>query len=354
MAKRRIVIVDDSDIVREVLHDVIEQDPDLEVVGTANDGDQALLLVQELEPDLVTMDIHMERMGGLEAIEQLMEHHPVPILVVTSVPVGPDSALTWLAISAGAIDVAEKPKEWGGPDGEALRNKIRELSTRSLVTHVRDRADREPTPVSEATAPDATGCQVVGIAASAGGPAVLASVLGRIPDGFPAPIALVQHVPRGFTESFVDYLQTKTHLRVELLDGETEVRPGVVLVAPDGHHLVAKKRGTLAAVAGEEVDGHCPSATVLFESLAAVYGPAAVGVVLSGMGDDGVSGLMAMHEAGALTIAQDENTAAAHGTVRAAMDAGSVVQVVPPRQMPSILLAAVGASDMAVVEPPSR
>lgn len=338
--KLRVVMVEDSAFARAALRELLEAEGDIEVVGIAEDGDAALRVVTQHQPDVVTMDIQMAGAGGLTAIEQLMAHAPVPILVVTALPSGPDSDLTFEALRRGALDVATKPS---GPTRAAqaarLRRQIRSLAAVPVVRHVgalrlapRTVAVR---PLSVARVP------IVGIAASAGGPIAVAQVLAALPARFPACIAVVQHLPIGFAAFFATFLRRSTTAEVIVASGETEPRHGRVIVAPDDRHLVLTDAGTFATTAEPPEAGHRPSATTLFRSLARCAGASAVGVILTGIGDDGAAGLLAMRQVGSLTIAQDATTSAVFGMPRAAIALGAAAKVAALAEIPQALVGAV-------------
>lgn len=326
--KTRVVIVDDSPFARIVLREILEEEGDIAVVGTATDGTAALDVVRQQRPALVTMDIQMAGAGGLAAIEQLMAHAPVPILVVTALPRGPESNLAFEALRRGALDVATKPS---GPlrlaEGARLRRQVRSLAGVPVVRHVG--ALRPATVPGVPRMTSGARVPLVGIAASAGGPIAVAQVLGALPGRFPACVAVVQHLPIGFAAFFADFLRRQITAEVVVASGELEPRAGAVIVAPDDRHLVLTEAGTLALSTGAPEGGHRPSATTLFRSLARFAGATAIGVVLTGIGDDGTAGLLAMRQAGALTIAQDARTSAVFGMPRAAAAAGAVATALP-------------------------
>ena len=336
----RIVIVEDSPFARAALRDSLEEEGDIEVVGMAEDGQAALGVVRLHKPDLVTMDIQMAGADGLTAIEQLMAHAPLPILVVTALPSGPDSNLTFEALRRGALDVAAKPS---GParasQAARLRRQVRSLAGVPVVRHV-GALRTAIRPVVAAVAPTGR-TPIVGIAASAGGPIAVAQVLAALPARFPACIAIVQHLPIGFAAFFASFLRRSVLAEVVVASGDVEPRRGSVVIAPDDRHLVLTAAGSLSSTADPPVGGHRPSATVLFQSLARVAGASAVGVILTGIGDDGAAGLLAMRQAGARTIAQDAKTSAVFGMPRAAIAAGAATSVLALEDIAQALVSAV-------------
>jgi two-component system, chemotaxis family, protein-glutamate methylesterase/glutaminase len=339
----RVLVVDDSAIAREALSTYLEEDGDLRVIGTAADGDAAIAAVAELRPDVVTMDIQMPGGGGLTAIEQIMARHPVPIIVV-STRVRKDQTLPFEAIRRGALEVAIKPAV--PADAAALRAAVRRVAAIPVIPHVAALRVARPVLVP-LVRPSPEAPRIVGIGASAGGPAALDVVLGALPATLPACIAVVQHLPAGFVSSFATYLRSRTPLEVVLAEpgAAAEVRAGRVVLAAGDHHLVAATPRLLAASSEPPLRGHRPSATMLFGSLARVFGDRALGVILTGIGDDGAAGLLEMRTQGALTLGQDEETSAVYGMPSAAQKLGAVARVLP---LPEIA----GAIRRAVEVPP--
>src|SRR6266540_945681 len=342
----RVVVVDDSLVCRSTLREILEVDRDIRVVGEAGDGSQALRVIMQERPHLVTMDLKMPGTSGFEAIEEIMAKMPIPILVVTGHS-RKSSAAAFEAIRRGALQLAEKPMLGSGSSARELRAQVRLLARVPVVRHVagsRDKPLRHPTaaavvPLPRDTVQTSAGRAplLVGVAASAGGPGAIAALLAQIGTPFPGCIAVVQHLPKGFAGSFVEFLQSRTHLRVSLVQDSAAREAGTVLVAPDDRHLVLVDRYRLRAIDRPPVDGFRPSATVLFRSMADILGSDAAGVILSGMGNDGADGLERMRRNGALTIAQDEATAAVYGMPRAASERGAAELVLPLGQIAAAL-----------------
>jgi len=360
-AKVRVVVVDDSPIARGLLKSLLEADGDIEVVAQAVDGDAALLRIADLRPAIATIDLDMPGVGGLELIERIMATTPIPLIVVTGKELG--SELVGQAVRRGALGVAKKPAPGKGKE---LRDEVRRLARVPVVRHVGPRArarapspdapSRPKTPVTPAAptpartlardagsrpktpvTPRPVPVPIVGIAASAGGPTAVASVLRALPPDLPACVAVVQHLPRGYTPHFARYLAQNTRLRVVIGKGRIGPEPGLVVVAPDDAHLVASFGGWLSDSSEAPVAGHRPSATVFFRSLARWLAHSAVGVVLSGIGSDGAEGLADLRAAGAVTIAQDQATAAVYGMPKAARDAGAAMHVTPLPEIPGLI-----------------
>lgn len=332
----RVLVLDDSAICRAQLRDILEEDPEIQVVAEADNGDQVLRLIDEAAPQILLVDLQMPGTGGQETIERVMAHHPLPILIVTGQPEGVRRQAVFEAVRRGALDLAEKPLN-GDTKAEArLRAMVRELARVRVVRHVagklsrRDGAPGLPTPIPPLPLDGSSSPLVVGVAASAGGPRPLVTLLGAWPVDFAAAVLVVQHLPSGFTRAFAEFLQSRIALRVTIVTQITRFEAGRVYLANDDEHLVALSDKQLGTDRGAPVEGHRPAATVMFESLAARLGARSCGVILSGMGRDGVAGLIKMKARGALTLAQDESSCAVYGMPKAAVEAGAVTAALDP------------------------
>ena len=340
----RVAVVDDSALCREVLRAILEEEGDIEVVGEAADGQAALDMVAQSHPHLVTLDIEMAGMDGLLAVEQIMAHTPIPILIVTGRPAEQRSDILFEAVRRGALDLMAKPRVDRADEARTLRTLVRQLARIPVMRHIAGRRFKPPSsppgPASPLTAMPANAGDVpiVGLAASAGGPAAVHRVVSQLPPDFDGCIALVQHLLPGFAASFVEFLRARTRLQVQLALGPIRASRGAVLVAPDHRHLVLTAGGIFVLSDGPAPCGYRPSADVLFQSIALVRGSNAVGVVLSGIGDDGAAGLLAMRRAGAATVAQDEASCAVFGMPLAAQKNGGAAQVLPLEEIPSTLV----------------
>lgn len=334
----RVLVVDDSAFVRKAVKRMLGAAGDIEVVGLAADGEEGLEKARELQPDVVTLDVKMPRLGGLETLERLMAERPVPVLLMSTLT-QEGAEVTLRGLELGAMDFVDKssvqPMNMLSL-AEELIAKIRALGS------ARVRARPMPLPAGETR--DAPRAECVVVAASTGGPTALQSVMAGLPAGFPAAVLVVQHIPRGFTKSLAERLDARSAIPVrEARDGEV-VAPGTVLVAPAGIHTkLARRQGAVSIVLDEEPRGalHRPSADVLMASAAAVYGPLSVGVVLTGMGADGTEGLRAIREKGGLTLAESEETCVIYGMPKAAIDAGVVHRAIPLERVAGEILAAV-------------
>jgi two-component system, chemotaxis family, protein-glutamate methylesterase/glutaminase len=302
----RVLIVDDSPLVRGLLREALSQQPELEVVGEAGDGLAAVRMTAALRPDVVTMDVLMPLLSGPEAIERIMAECPTPVVVFAAPRT--DQSQTWRAIEAGAAEVFAKPTS--GLDDYTVR-KLAAALQRAAQARVGQPAAPGPlAPALHGALPrPLTGSRVLGIVGSTGAPRVLKMILSRLPADFPWPIAIVQHTLRGFTESLSMWLARDSRLKVELARPGQRLRPGTALVGPDDAHLQLDRGGIVHLRTGPLVDGHRPSATVLLRSLAASHGSAAVGLVLTGMGRDGAEGAQAVEAARGQIIVEDPASA---------------------------------------------
>jgi two-component system chemotaxis response regulator CheB len=328
----KILVVDGSAPHCALLVDALDEDPELRVDQLAHAADAPAAVEAQL-PDLVVLDLESAGAAALDAVTAIMQRRPTPILVLTS-----DEATVGLEESRrrGALDGFLRPAAGDAAAFTALRQRVRWLARVPVVRHSR-------VPPLRPEAPRRLRRPIVGIAASAGGSAAIGAVLAELRADFGGCIAVVQHLPVGFAGSFAALLGERCRLPVQVVARRELARPGTVLVADDDRHLEARADGTLAPSDAPPLGGHRPSATVLFRSLAQVCGPDAVGVILSGMGDDGAAGLVEMRQRGALTIAQYRQTAAVFGMPGAANDAGGAERILPLDQIAGALALAVGA-----------
>ncbi len=327
----RVLIVDDSATARGLLAAIFATDPDLQVVGEAADGLGAVALTRKLRPDVVTMDIRMPRMDGLEATKEIMIEAPTPIVIVTASGSVSDVDLSMSALRAGALAVTAKPV---GPtalgfDDEAahLIAQVKAMAHVKVVRHWRAAKAAGRPAVAFSARPGRA--RVVAVASSTGGPAALECILTRLPGEFAAPILIVQHITHGFVAGLADWLNKAGPLRVKVAeDGET-LKQRTVYVAPDDRHLGVTPHGQAALGAAPPVGGFRPSGSVLFDAVAKAYGPAAVAVILTGMGEDGVAGLRGVRQFGGHVIAQDEKSSVIFGMPGAAVAAGLAHDILP-------------------------
>jgi len=330
-----VLVADDSELFRDVLSRVIAAEPGFEVVAAAADGNEAARLARDLKPDVITMDLNMPDADGFSGIARIMAETPTPILVLT---VNREEAVGFRALSLGALDILEKPSPTSNLDdyGALLRSRLRLLAGVKVIRHLRGLRNRRVPEARPVARPE-----LVAIGASLGGPRALAALLRALPATFPAPIAVVQHIADGFTEGLANWLGQESRLEVREARDRDVLRPGLVLLAPTGRHLVVFQ-GLARLSDAPPVDSFRPSVTPLFRSAAEAYGIRACGVILTGMGRDGAEGLKALKRAGGHTIAQDEATSAVYGMPRAAIETGAVDQVLPLDEIPRALVELAG------------
>jgi two-component system chemotaxis response regulator CheB len=343
----RVLIVDDSTFVRQALSRMLGADPEIVVAGQAADGREAVDKVHELDPDVVTMDVQMPRMGGLEALGRIMAEHPVPVLLLSSLTrEGADVTLKGLEL--GALDFVDKSRVQGAMNllqlGEELRAKVKALG--SIPASRLRAAPVAPGALGRLERPAATEqrADLVVIGTSTGGPAALQAIVPRLPEGLLSAVLIVQHMPPGFTRSLAERLAGMSALPVREAEEGEPVVPGQVLIAPAGLHMKLRRRGAgLRVWLDEEPRSalHRPAVDVLMASAARISGPRCLGVLLTGMGSDGVAGLHAIREAGGRTLAESEETCVIYGMPKAAIDAGVVDRAVPLHRMADEILAAV-------------
>lgn len=336
----RVVVVDDSALVRSVLTEIINQSPDMQVVGTASDPLIAREVIRELDPDVITLDIEMPRMDGLDFLERLMRLRPTPVVMISTLTER-GAQVTLRALELGAVDFVTKPT-LSVRDG--LADAAREITAKvraAAQARVRRHVAAPPAAVAAARAPlaaDGAGratTTLVAIGASTGGTEAIREVLAALPEDFPG-IVITQHMPPGFTASFAARLDSLCRIRVkEAVDGE-RILQGHAYIAPGGRHLSVERRaaGFVARVQdGEPVNRHKPSVDVLFRSVAKHAGARSLGVMLTGMGADGADAMRVMREAGSWNLVQDEASCVVFGMPRAAIEAGAACEVLALQEM---------------------
>ncbi len=344
----RVVIADDSLVAREMLSQILASDDAIEVVGMARNGQEAVDAVARLRPDLVTMDIHMPIMDGLEATERIMAYTPTPILVVSSSVYGEGMGRAFDALAIGALEVIKKPepKEWAALEsiGRDVIRRVKILSKVRVITHIKGR--RSPAHAGRSIpeperAERASRVSLVAIGSSTGGPSALLNVLGRLRADLPVPVVIAQHIAEGFVPGLASWLDAGCKIKVAAATDGEMAEAGVAYLAATGSNMEVDGR-TLRFSLPKPGQLYVPSADTLFESVALSYANHAVGILLTGMGADGARGLKKMHERGAVTIAQDEATSTVWGMPKAAIDVGAAGSVLPVHEIAGHIESALG------------
>jgi two-component system chemotaxis response regulator CheB len=340
----RVLIVDDSGLVRDMIRSILSSEPDIIVVGEAADGAEAVAKVAELMPDIVTMDIEMPVLGGLDAIERIIAEHPVPILVVTALT-GVRTAFA--AVSKGALDVIEKP-DISPENVRNLVKKIRLLSKVNVPAHLQSMGRLNGTGTAtgrtSAAKKGLTKGEIIAVAASTGGPQAINKILSHLPATFSAPIIITQHIAEGFTKGLVDWLNAGTPLTVQVAGNGTILAAGNVYVNPAEHSMKITEQGMIILGEREARQVYHPSCNTMLSSVAAAYRERAIGLIMSGMGDDGVVGMQAIRIAGGTTLAQDSESSVIFGMNRFAVERGYIDRVLPLVDIPLELMQRVGGS----------
>jgi len=333
----RVVVIDDIPSARDLLVAILQNAEGIQVVGTGTNGEEAIRLTKRLRPDVVTMDVVMPTMDGLEATRHIMRECPTRIIIVTASLMRAGEDLTFKALRAGALTVLRKPGLADPETCEELVHTVRLMADVPGIHHWgrlgKELVSDRPVAMPPDRIKNHRRINMVGIGASTGGPSALAALLNPLPADFPIPILLVQHITQGFTTGLAEWLNNEIALRVTLAEHGTRPGPGTVSIAPDDYHLQINRRGRIELCKEQTYRGLRPSANYLFKSLAETFGPQAVGIVLTGMGDDGADGLEALHRAGGITIAQDKDSCAVYGMPHEAMLRNIVDQVLNPAQI---------------------
>jgi len=353
--KIKVLVVDDSTLVRKVIADILSGDPDIEVVGTANNGKTAIFKSQTLKPDVITLDIEMPIMDGLEALREIIRTDPKPVIMM-SVLTQHGAEATFKALEYGAVDFIPKPstslKLSVEEISDLLIKKVKSVYRSKVKLHHEEppapasreeskaekpRESREERASAEELKAVETSDRVVAIGTSTGGPSALLQIFRSLPKGFPSPVFVVQHMPEGFTRAFAERLDGNSHLRVKEAENGDRIEPGCGYIAPGHSHMSVEESGSgriVRVFQGEKVTGHRPSIDVLFDSIAGTYGKSAIAVIMTGMGRDGAEGIMKIKKSGGYTIAQDEESSVVYGMNRVAVQSGAINEVVSLYDIP--------------------
>jgi len=342
----RLLIVEDSKTVQQALVEIFNNDPEIRVIGTAGNGEEAVHAVRTLKPDVISMDINMPGMNGFEATRAIMSSCPTPIVIVTGKMDPKDSATLFRVMEAGALMIMAKPFPPGHPEHDEsileLRKTVKLMSEIKVVRRYFSNGKRDTKPAlsspQEISVAARSGIRIIAIGASTGGPPLLQSILSSLPVDFRVPVAIVQHMAKGFTQEFVTWLNHSSSLPVELATNGCRMLPGHVYVAPDEFQMlvVPGDRIILSKDPGE--NGQRPSVSALFRSVAEVYGKNAIGVLLTGMGKDGALELKGLREKGGITIAQNRESSVVFGMPGAAVSIDAAEYILSPEEIITVLL----------------
>jgi two-component system chemotaxis response regulator CheB len=330
----RVLIVDDSPLIVKVLTSILNSDSNILIVGTARDGREAVEVVPRLKPDLLTMDIEMPVMDGLEATKQIMAYCPTPILVVSATIFKGGTDKVFRAISYGALDVMDKGRIdiMGDKDkkfGAELIEKIKFLSKIKVMRHPLAKLENEKRAIRLKSPFKNTADKIVAIVVSTGGPQALFEILRNMPSDFPCGIVIVQHIVSGFVEGLAEWLAGQCDIAVKVACDSEEILPAVAYLAPSDLHMTVRDDKKISLSNDLSPGNHKPSGNVLLESVAKVYQEGAVGVILTGMGQDGAQGMKAVKQKHGQTIAQDEKSCIVFGMPKVAIELGVIDKVVP-------------------------
>ncbi|HKZ17918.1 MAG TPA: chemotaxis-specific protein-glutamate methyltransferase CheB [Geobacteraceae bacterium] len=342
----RLLLVEDSKTVQQALVEIFNTDPDIRVIGIAADGEEAVNAAMTMKPDVITMDINMPGMDGFEATRAIMFACPTPIIIVTGKMDPKDSATLFRVMEAGALMITAKPFPPGHPEhGESVRELIKTVKLMSEIKVVRRSFPREtrgtlPVTSFQQIVPTETaaGIRIVAIGASTGGPQLLQSILSSLPSDFRAPVAIVQHMAKGFTGDFVNWLNQSSRLPVELAVDGRHMSPGRVYVAPDGFQMQVAPGDRIILSEDPPENGQRPSVSSLFRSVARVYGRSAAGVLLTGMGKDGAEELKTLLEKGGITVAQNRESSVVFGMPGEAVRINAAEHILPPEEIIALLI----------------
>ncbi len=339
----RVLLVEDSPVSLAVLQRMISSSPDIEVVGTARNGIEALGLIPNLQPAVICTDFYMPGMDGLEFTKEVMAKYPRPILIISASVQPDDTHNIFQLLDAGAVDVFPKPGSGSTADYELVKqdliSKIKVLAGVTVFTKHRPIAVKSaPLKVEPSTLKSKAAIRAIAIGASTGGPQALQTILTQLPANFPVPILCVQHISEGFLQGLVNWLRSECRIGIKIAHAGESPQSGIVYFAPEGHHLELDAQGRFVCLASPLVDGHRPSATVTLTSVAKFYGSTALGVLLTGMGRDGAAGMQAIAQVGGSTIAQDEKSCVVFGMPKEAIALGAVQSVLPIQDIASVIL----------------
>jgi two-component system chemotaxis response regulator CheB len=346
----KVLVVEDSLVVREFLIQILNSDPEIEVVGIACDGEEAVKAVKEKAPDIITMDIHMPKLNGFDATRKIMENNPTPIIIVSGSSTSEEIATTFHALESGALVVSRRPAGIGHPDYEATAKEL--IQTVKLMSEVKvirrwprilkkiadSQASLIPPVNLKEIEPD---IQLVAIGASTGGPIALQKIISQLPKDFPVPVVIVQHISEGFIYGFTEWLNGSSSVPIHVAENDEYLLPGHVYIAPDGHQIAVTGGNRVVLRQEKPENGLRPSVSYLFRSVAKSFGHRAIGILLTGMGKDGAKELKQMKEGGAITIVQEKDSCVIFGMPGEAIKLDAATYVFPPEKIAEALISLV-------------
>ena len=345
--KIKVLVVEDSALIRKIITDILESDPEIEVIGTANNGKTAIFKNQKLNPDIITMDIEMPVMNGLESLREIIKTKPKPVIMM-SVLTQHGAEATFKALEYGAVDFIPKPSKDLSLSimeiADLLVEKVKSVYKYKLEIPL-EKKDREETKGEKKSAErkakrvehKGKSEKVIGIGTSTGGPAALLKVFRSFPNSFPSSVLVVQHMPEEFTNAFANRLNSYSLLNVKEADDGDKLQPGCCYVAPGHSHMIVQNHDSgkiIRLYKGEKVTGHRPSIDVLFNAMAKTCGKDTICVIMTGMGKDGADGILQVKKEGGYTIAQDESTSVVYGMNRVAVEMGAIDDIVSLSEIP--------------------
>jgi two-component system chemotaxis response regulator CheB len=342
--KVRVLVVDDSALMRKLIPQMLASDESIDVVGTAMDGTFCLKKIEELKPNVVTLDLEMPGMNGIDTLKEIMRRQPVPVIVFSSHSIE-GASVTMKALGLGAFDFVTKPKDASAHMAETSRELIAKVKAASECKLKPRMLSGKPAAPEKLPASNTSPTKIVAIGVSTGGPQALEYVLTQLPADFPGVITVVQHMPDGFTDMFARRLDEVCPMRVKEAQSGDLLQAGRVLICPGSRHMKVKRLplGDIAVLSDEpRVNGHRPSADVLLRSVADEFKANAVGVLMTGMGDDGAEGLGAIKKEGGMSVAQNEESCVVYGMPKAAIERGYAIRVVGLDIMAATIQALVG------------
>lgn len=345
----RVLIVEDSPLMQQLLSHIFNQDPQFQVVGRADDEESTLEALENLQPDVVTMDIQIKRANGIALTRKIMRTNPVPIVVISSSCHADDTQLALEIMEAGALAAVPKPPSMNHPDFPKIAANLRQIvKDMSAVPVIKRRAaitTHTKLPVINGLQ-DEVPYNALAIGASTGGPPAVQSLLKELSPKIPAPVLLVQHIYPGFAPGLVEWLSSATPWKIRLIDKNVKALPGTVYLCENGYQMGIKPDGIIT-ISQEKTDSHCPSVSHLFASVASSLGPKAIGIILSGMGHDGAEELKLMRNKGALTIAQDQGSSMVYGMPGEAAKINAAEHILSPTATARLLNQIFGLSEQS-------